>query len=78
MELALIIGSCAKGVDNREIDLVLVGAIDQVLLSEYADKTEKMLKRNLRFSLFNEQEFASVKDELLNQPHIVIWGQIPE
>ena len=78
VELALIIGSCAKGVDNREIDLVLVGAIDQVLLSEYADKTEKMLKRNLRFSLFNEQEFASVKDELLNQPHIVIWGQIPE
>ena len=78
VELALIIGSCAKGMDNGEIDLVLVGAINRLRLLEYVEKTENLLKRKLRPLLLSAEEFASMKNEMLNQPHIVIWGQIPE
>ena len=78
VELAMITGSYAKGVESGIIDLVLVGAINRLLLLEYVEKTENLLKRKLRPLLLSAEEFASMKNEMLNQPHIVIWGQIPE
>lgn len=78
VELAMITGSYAKGVESGIIDLVLVGAINRLRLLEYVEKTENLLKRKLRPLLLSAEEFASMKNEMLNQPHIVIWGQIPE
>lgn len=78
VELALIIGSYAKGVESSVIDLVLVGGINRLLLLEYVEKTEILLKRKLRPLLLNAEDFVAMKNELVNQPHIVIWGQIPE
>lgn len=76
VELALVTGSYAEGRDSGIIDLVLVGQIDKQRLFDYIEKTEAMIGRKLRPLLLNEAEYSAMKEQFLQQPYIVLWGQI--
>ena len=74
VELAFVSGAYAEGKDNGIIDLVLVGTIDKLRLFDYIERTEAMIGRKLRPLLMTEAEYASMKEQFLQQSHIVLWG----
>ena len=76
VDLAFVTGAYAEGRDSGIIDLVLVGNIDKLRLFDYIEKTEAMIGRKLRPLLLNEAEYGPMKEQFLQQPHIVLWGQI--
>jgi len=76
VDLAFVTGAYAEGRDSGIIDLVLVGNIDKQRLFDYIEKTEAMIGRKLRPLLLNEAEYGTMKEQFLQQPHIVLWGQI--
>lgn len=47
-----VLGTFAKGLDSPFIDLLFVGAIDKAYLFMLVDKAEKLLKRKIRFIVY--------------------------
>jgi hypothetical protein len=75
VELAFVNGSCAKGIDNGTIDLVLVGRIDRTNLLNYISKTENLIRRKIRPVILTKKEFLELNEVLLSEAHIVLWGR---
>jgi DNA-binding transcriptional regulator YhcF (GntR family) len=73
LELALLVGDYALGRDSGLIALVLVGAIDQRNLADLIAKTERHLARKIRPLVLSGEEYASLTDTLIAQPHLVLW-----
>ena len=48
VQSAYIIGDYAKGKDSGIIDLLLIGKINQVILQQLIEKTEKLINRKIR------------------------------
>lgn len=61
---AYIIGTFAKGMDSKVIDLVLVGnEMDKEYLVHLVDKAEKLVKRKIRYILLSpEEEVETIED----------------
>lgn len=76
VELAFITGGYAQGLDSGIIDLVLVGEIDRELLFKYVDRTEQIIERKVRPLLLKTSEFEKLKENFVNNPHILLWGQL--
>lgn len=74
VELAFVTGAYAEGRDSGIIDLVLVGTIDKLRLFDYIERTEAMIGRKLRPLLMTAAEYGHMKEQFLQQPHIVLWG----
>jgi len=71
---AYITGQIAKGLDDQEVDFVLVGdEIDQLFLEALLEKVEKLIKRKVKcFILRDEEE----KEYLKGFPEaLIIWEQ---
>ena len=74
VQSAYIIGDYAKGKDSGIIDLVLIGEIDQGILQQLIDKTEKLINRKIRPMVLTEKEFIKL-DKTLDIKHAFpIWG----
>jgi predicted nucleotidyltransferase len=58
--LAFIYGSFARGKENvlSDIDLVIVGRVDEDVLINRLDALEKKLARQINYKLYNPEEFA--------------------
>ncbi len=67
-------GAFALGKDSKIIDLLIIADnIDRNYLSTLVEKTEKLIKRNIRYAIMNDDElkvFVSQNNELL-----LIWAQ---
>lgn len=68
-----LIGSIAKGLDVPIIDIIIVGDIDKNYLNQLIDKTQPLLKKEIRYILYGKSEFESKKDEILPPEHFLIW-----
>lgn len=78
VELALITGDYAQGIDSGIIDLVIVGQIDNHYLNPLIGKAEKLIKRKIRTLIMDSGEFTKLKDYLERQKILVIWNQTKE
>lgn len=76
IDLALITGGYAEGMDNGIIDLVLVGEINQHSLLSYINKTEELINRKVRSLILSPEEYRKHKENLTENPHILLWGQL--
>ena len=74
VQSAYIIGDYAKGKDSGIIDLLLVGKIDQVLLQQLIEKTEKLINRKIRPMILTEEEFIRLNKPLDIEHALPIWG----
>jgi len=83
IEVAFIYGSFAKKEENAnsDIDLFIVGKIDDSKLLRKIRKLEEILKREINYSLFTRDEFGKkikVRDsfilDLLENPKIFLVG----
>jgi len=65
IEYAFIYGSFAKGEEREtsDIDLFIIGKIDEGRLIDEANKLEKKLQREINFTLYEKSDFEQKKKE---------------
>jgi len=78
MELALVTGDYALGIDSGLIDLVVVGNVDKAYLQLLVDKTEGLIGRKIRTLVLNREDFEALKDKLEVDKALVVWGDTKE
>ena len=85
ISLAFIHGSYAKGTEktSSDIDLVLVGAFSEPILTKAVRKLEAKLNREINFSAYTKSEFGKEKNNkggflnlILNERIILLKGTI--
>jgi len=61
IELAFVYGSFARGTDRSasDVDVLIVGTIDPIALSEKLHKAEEVLQRDINTSVFAVEEFCA-------------------
>ncbi len=72
LKAVYITGDISKGMDSGLIDLILVGDIDQQYLIQLIDKTERLIKRKIRFLVYSENEFDKIIDN--ENELLLVWG----
>ena len=73
IDAAYIIDDYAQGKDSGIIDLLLVGRIDNYHLNDLSRKTERYIKRKIRYLVLEPDEFKTFKNQLRNRPYFLIW-----
>ena len=74
VEVAMIIGDYARGIDSGIIDLVIVGKIDKAFLMHLIEKSEKIIKRKIRPLILTKREFTKLQEKLKVDKALVIWA----
>ena len=76
LRCAYIVGEFARGNDNHVIDLVLVcDGIDTEYLSRLIERVEKLIKRRIRYIIFNEGEFRDYATNLGSHEVLLLWKE---
>ena len=73
LERAYLLDDYAEGKDTGIIDLLLVGNIDQYHLNDLSRKTERYIKRKIRFLVLDKEEFTDFREKLKSRPFLLIW-----
>ncbi len=74
VELAMVTGDYARGVDSGLIDLVLVGKIDRSYFESLAEKVEGIVQRKIRPLFLSREEFERLKERLASENTLILWG----
>lgn len=83
IEVALIYGSHAMGKEkvNSDIDLLIIGKIDEDRLIEVISKLEKRLQREISYTIYDRKDFNKKKKEknsfildVIKKPKIFLIG----
>ncbi len=83
IEVALIYGSYAMGKEkvNSDIDLLMIGKIDEDRLIEVISKLEKRLQREISYTIYDSKDFNKKKKEknsfildVIKRPKIFLIG----
>ena len=73
---AYIIGDFARGIDNKLIELLLVGSnLDDAYISELIEKAEKMIGRKISVCVLSLKELPEFLDSNNN---LLIWQSIDD
>ncbi|WP_311952437.1 ArsR family transcriptional regulator [Mucilaginibacter terrae] len=68
---AYVIGDFARGIDNKIIDLLLVGnELDKMYVYSLLEKVERLIGRKVRVLIVSAEEAESFTK---NNPHLLIW-----
>lgn len=71
-----IVGSFAKGIDNKIIDLIFVGEdIDRNYLSELILKAEKLIERKIRYLILSINEYESYQKDNKGIEPLLLWKE---
>lgn len=74
VQLALITGDYANGMDTGIIDLTLVGNIDRIYLNTLVEKVESLIARKVRTLVLSPGEYESLLCTLKPEESLFIWG----
>jgi len=72
LESVYLTGDIAKGRDSGIIDLVFVGNVDQNYLISLIGKAEKLIKRKVRYLVYNENDFKN--SDLEEKGLVLVWN----
>ncbi len=70
-----LVGDFSKGIDSQIIDLIFVGDFDQAYLMELIVKVEKMIKRKIRYLLYDNQESATIDWSKYAPEPLLLWDK---
>jgi len=73
LESAYLIDDYAEGKDTGIIDLLLVGNINHHHLNDLSRKTERYVKRKIRFLVLSQEEYKNLLPQLKRRPQVLIW-----
>lgn len=74
LDKVYLTGSLSRGVDRDIIDLVFVGRIDKVYLTELIEKAEGIIRRKIRFITYLPEEFVLEKITEENTEPLLLWS----
>jgi predicted nucleotidyltransferase len=69
-----LVGSLAKGLDTKVIDIILVGDINKEYLLTLIGKVEPMIGKKIKYILYQPEEFTTHEQEILAEEHLLIWS----
>jgi hypothetical protein len=68
-----VAGDFAAGKDSQIIDLMFVGNIDKVYLVHLIEKVEKLIKRKVRYIIFDSKEDAEEELNKKDNTTLLLW-----
>jgi hypothetical protein len=77
VEQVFLVGEFAKGNDSPIIDLVFIGNVDKSYLVNLVEKAESMIKRKIRYLIYDRNEFDLSLRIATNfeSESIVLWSK---
>jgi len=70
------VGKLAKGINSDIIDLIFVGDdINKNYLLELIDKTEKIIKRHIRYMVFSINDIEAYIQQHSKNDMLLLWKQ---
>lgn len=74
MKNVYVYGDAAKGKSPKIIDVIFVGdKIDKTYLVSLVDKAEKLIRRKIRFLIYEAHEFEEIKKNYKNSEILLLW-----
>ncbi len=74
LKTVFVVGDFARGIDNKIIDLIFVGQkINKEYLIQLVEKTEDLIKKRIRYLVFDESEFDSYSENLKKTEILLLW-----
>lgn len=70
-----LIGEFSKGSDSDIIDLIFVGNIDKSYLINLIEKTEKLVKRKIRYVIYSDLEFNTLDLKRFDPMPLLLWSK---
>lgn len=70
-----LVGDFSKGIDSQIIDLIFVGEFDKNYLMELITKAEKMIKRKIRYLLYDSQEIKTIDWSKYAPEPLLLWDE---
>jgi DNA-binding transcriptional ArsR family regulator len=74
VELALITGDYAKGIDSGIIDLVIVGKVDKTYLQGLVEKAEELIHRKIRTLVLSREDFEKLSNNFKQENALIVWN----
>ncbi len=68
-----LVGEFSKGADSQIIDLIFFGNFDKNYLLELIGKAEKLIKRKIRYLLYDEQDIESMDWSQYAPEPLLLW-----
>jgi len=68
LESVYLSGTFAKGIDSKQIDLVILGKVDEVYLKELCEKIGKKISRKIEYTIV---EKLSIKEGI----YLLLWSK---
>lgn len=75
VEEVFLAGGFAKGLDSKVIDLIFVGNIDRMYLSELVAKVENLIDRKVKYVIFSKEEFITSHSEKEINDYLLLWAK---
>lgn len=77
LEQVFLVGEFAKGNDSPIIDLIFIGSIDKNYLVNVVERVEGLIKRKIRYLIYERDEFESISLKLnpsFESESLLLWS----
>ena len=75
VEQVYLVGEFSKGLDSQVIDLIFIGSIDKSYLINLIDKAEKLIKRKVRYLIYEQAEFDNIDWNKFEPEPLLLWSK---
>ena len=69
-----VTGEFAKGLDSQIIDLVFIGDVNKQYLIQLIEKTEKLIRRKIRYIVYSYDEEPKIDWSKLDFKPLLLWS----
>jgi len=74
VEKVYLVGDFARGLDSPIIDLLFLGDPDKNFLLKLAEKAEKLIKRKIRYLIYQKEEFERLRVGGFHKEALLLWS----
>ena len=75
VEQVFLVGEFSKGLDSQVIDLIFIGDIDKNYLINLIDKVEDLIKRKVRYLVYNQKELEMIDWGKFVPEPLLLWSK---
>ncbi len=70
-----VIGSFARGIESSQIEIVIVGEVNNEYLIKLVEKAEKIIRKKIKYQLVKPDVFIETKETFLPKDNLLIWQE---
>lgn len=75
VEQVYLVGEFSKGNDSQIIDLIFIGKVDKNYLLKLVDKVEGLIKRKIRYLIYDRVEFEAMRRQKSDPSPLLLWSK---